>query len=69
MFWKIFAALSLVLASYFSYSYLDLAKKPSAIETTQWVEKSYGGKWYRFCKIDRYPITVQCEPWAKATTK
>ena len=69
MFWKIFAALSLILASYFSYSYLDLAKKPSAIETTQWVEKSYGGKWYRFCKIDRYPITAQCEPWAKATTK
>jgi hypothetical protein len=69
MFWKIFAALSLILASYFSYSYLDLAKKPSAIETSQWVEKGYGGKWYRFCKIDGYPRTVQCEPWAKATTK
>ena len=69
MFWKIFAALSLVLASYFSYSYLDLARKPSAIETTIWVEKSYGGKWYRLRQLGGYPTSVQCETWDKATIK
>ena len=68
MFWKVFAVLCLISASYFGYNHLRLAKEPSVIEVTNWVEKSSGGTWYRVC--GRHGgVQVVCTQWAKAIIK
>ena len=67
MFWKIFAVLFLISASYFGCSHLKLAKTPSVIESQYWTEKSSSGIWYRICGKDN--TGVICKEWAKPNIK
>ena len=71
MFWKMFAVLCLISASYFAYSHLTLAKVTSVIPASSFVERATGGSstsgnWYRHCSHNDFKNRIECDEWAKA---
>jgi len=74
MFWKVFAVLCLISASYFAYSHLRLAKVTSVIPTSSFVERftvgrSTSGSWYRHCSHNEIMNRIECDEWAKASQR
>lgn len=65
MFWKIFAVLSLVVASFLGTSYIIHSPSSKAIETQYWTEKSILSSNYRNC-ANVGEKGVRCTRWKPA---
>ena len=65
MFWKIYAVLSLVVASFLGTSYIIYSPSSTAIETKYWTEKSINSRNYRNC-ANVFDEGVRCTRWKPA---